>query len=74
MEFFNLSQTLRKISGVFMVLGESVHVAGESMQACSSQNAGLPHAAAQDLAPPPRLVDNVPGPAKNRAHRRAKTL
>src|SRR5512137_1773988 len=64
----DLRKSLCEDAGVFVVLGEPVHVVGESMNACSSQNARLPHAAAKDLAPSPRLVDNVLGPAKNRAN------
>ena len=59
---------------VGMILGETVDVMLERVQAGGRENSGLTHPAADRLAHAPRLVDERTGAAQDRAHRCAETL
>jgi hypothetical protein len=65
---------LGKASGVVMVLPEPVDHLLQSHDACGGQDAGLPHAAAQDLANATRLGDERLGSADHRADRCGQPL
>ena len=57
-----------------MVFRQAVHMVLKRVQSRSGQNAGLPQAATQNLAPTQRFGDQFMGAAQGRAHRRAQAL
>jgi hypothetical protein len=67
-------QALGEPPRVVVILGEPRHVVVERVEAGRGEDAGLPHAAAEALAEPARLEDEVLRPGHEGAHRRAEPL
>ena len=57
-----------------MVLGEAVDLLAHRHQPAGGENAGLAHAAAEHLAGPAGLLDEISGANQDRAHRGAQAL
>ena len=65
---------LGKMSRVRVVFGQTINVVLKSMESRGSQNAGLPHGAAEPFPDPQRLIDEIPRTDQHRAYRRAEPL
>ncbi len=57
-----------------MILRQQLHMVLQGIQSRCRQYAGLPHAAAQRLAPAPRVHDEISGTQQHRSGGRAQTL
>ena len=69
-----LADGLGQARGVGVVFGQPIDVVLQRVQGCGGQDAGLPHAAAEQLAVPPGLLHQVLGPGQRRADRGAQPL
>ena len=73
-DIFDVFNALGQAACVGVVLGEAFDVMFEGVEGGRGQDAGLPHSAAQDLAVPQGLGDQVFWPAQGGAYRRAQSL
>lgn len=73
-EFLDFCKPLGKARGICMVLCKPIHMVRQGHDARCSEDACLAHAASEDLAPPPCLVDQFLRADKDGAYRSAKAL